>query len=197
MTLYLNIPCDIDANNMEFIENIVKYHNIYKIIDNIKNNFNMTEIIGHNEIIINKNCIYINFLINYDILFYISTTRNDLIKIDYIQEGKIIYTIKNIEKVGINELNENGIEYVHENKNYYKLTHQQQYLFPIFICGIKIKLYFSSEITKEDVQNLYIYIKNIGNIRFIISHLYEIKDYDTLELCKYKNKLWKDCDDDT
>ena len=71
--------------NIDMINLIRQYDTIYKIFDYIQNNINLEKIHNSDLISYKNNCIKIKFDYNLELLLYISTKRDDLIKINFIR----------------------------------------------------------------------------------------------------------------
>jgi hypothetical protein len=85
MSLILTNIANIDMLNL-----IIKYDNIYKIFDYIQNNIKLNTIKNPNFINYKKNYIKIMFPYYLELLLYISSKRNDLIQINFIRDNRIV-----------------------------------------------------------------------------------------------------------
>jgi len=169
--------------NIDMINLIRQYDNIYKIFDYIQNNINLEKIQNSDIISHKNNCIKIKFDYKLELLLYISTKRDDLNEINFILENHIVKKIYDIDKI-------------YDGERWIYKINKDIGIFANQFVDFSLKLYFSSDITETDKKDMILCVKYIDNFKYLISELYNKNDVETKNLL-YENMLtWHDGIDD-
>jgi len=176
---------DMSLDTIEYIKNYEKFtkthDNIHKIFEHIQNNvdlINYTDRIYHR-----KKYVKIYIKQTNKILFYFTTNKKDISKINFIMEDKIQRTI-----------NKDDIEIMEkDDKIFYKLN-MDYGIFP-FYYGYNIKIYFESDI-QENTDTIEFYCRNLDIELYVIYNLWSICDVDTKKLLDIQDKKYYEAEDD-
>ena len=187
---------DIPLDN-NYINFILEYDNIHKIFQYIDKEVQLKEHINHKSLRYKKRYIKINVNYDFDNLLYFATNKNDLSRIDFITDEKII---KSINKTNFDKIDESDWKNItelnyHKNMYYYKLN--KKYGVIPFFTDYHIKLYFDSDFDTTN-DKIYLYDKRLHFEKFAISNLFSSQDYDCIKLLDLRppNWIWKFAEDD-